>query len=609
MRSLRWQLKYVLILWLMLVGAVHATTTQQPLTLLLSPHQKNSPPIPLLVLGNVPASATVAQVAAGTAGKFTPFNPNATHRVSWEQPLWLHFRVRADSPTSATAWTLALDKPFIDRVEFYAHSPEGGWQMQAAGDWIAHKQWPQRSLNPQFHLPALSVGEHDFYVRVLNLIPLHFSVQLLPSEVAQQTMQQTLTIAALILGFMVLMWLLSSVLALVYRHPAYAWYALYVAINAVLFASYLGIGSYALWPTATWWPEESITLCFMTAMLVQLLFCRAMFLSPHTSPRLYKTIPAVVLTGCLAIVAYAVFNIIIVQTILFLLPTLASVALMVASALPALRQRSVVAWLWLLAYAPFFLVIAFTVVDGFGWYALPWLPYHAPLYALLFEMPLLLIALHLHAKTLHTQQVRKTTLANIDPATGYVAPHLFNATLDSLWQKAQDQWHDMVVVYVLVQHDAPDTTASNILHPDDIQRTVRALRTVAREQDTIAQIKPQLFAMFMPSMALNDALAQRLARLIAVGRMTDVNASEGTSLRFRLVASSKTSFAGTWQQLDASLRKKLYAANGWSRKSIRYVRLRSPKESQPESDLVSLTQLWDLAVEESTRLDAAKLKA
>ncbi len=606
MRSLCWQLRYVLILWLALAWAVHATPAQQPTTLALSQLQPNSAPLPVLALGNVPASTTVAQIAAGTAGQFLPFDPDATHAVSWEQPLWLHFRVRANSATSATAWTLALDKPFIDRVEFYARNPDGSWHMQAAGDWIAHTQWPQRSLNPQFYLPPLSVGEHDFYVRVLNLIPLHFAVQLLPSEVAQQNMQYTFAIAAMMLGFMALMWLLSSVLALVYRQAAYAWYALYVAINAVLFASYLGIGSYALWRSATWWPEESITLCLMAAMLAQLLFCRALFLSRSTSPRLYKTIPIVALLGCLAIVAYAVFNVVNLQTILFLLVVLTSMALMVACALAALRQRSVVARLWLLAYAPFFLVIAFTVVDGFGWYALPWLPYHTPLYALLFEMPLLLIALHLHAKTLHTKQVRKATLANIDPATGYVAPHLFTSTLETMWQQAQDQWQDMVVAYVLVQHDTPEATASYTAHPGDTQRTVRALRTVAREQDTIAHIKPQLFAILMPSVALNDALAHRLARVVAVGRMADLNAPDAPLLRFRVVASSKAGFTGTWQQLDASLRRKLHDPNGWSRKSIRYVRLRAPHESQPESDLVSLTQLWDLAIEESARLDTAK---
>jgi GGDEF domain-containing protein len=595
MRSFSLLLGVMIGLWLTLSGAAHAL---QPIT-------RSE-----ITSTTASASTTIAQIAAGRAGQFLPFNPDAEHAVSWEQPLWLHFRVRADSATSATDWTLALDKPFIDRVEFYARSPDGDWQMQAAGDWIAHKQWPQRSLNPQFYLPALSPGEHDFYLRVLNLLPLHFAIQLLPSDVAQQNMQQTLTIAALMLGFMALMWLLSSVLALVYRHAAYGWYSLYVAINAVLFASYLGIGSYALWRNATWWPEESITLCLMVAMLVQLLFCRAMFLSPRTSPRLYKTIPMVVLMGCLATVAYAVFNIVSLQTVLFLLVTLPCMALMVACVLTALRQRSVVAWLWLVAYVPFLLVIAFTVVDGFGWCALPWLPYHAFLYALLFEMPVLLIALHLHAKTLHTKQVRKATLANIDPATGYVAPHMFTATLETLWQQAQDQWQDMVVAYVLVQHDAPDEAAYYPgYYPDETQRTVRALRTVAREQDTIAQIKPQVFALFMPSLALNDGLAQRLARLVAVGRMTDVNTPEAPTLRFRVVASSKAGFTGTWQQLDASLRKKLHEPNGWSRKSIRYVRLRTPNESQPESDLVSLSQLWDLASEESARLDIMKSSA
>jgi hypothetical protein len=164
----------------------------------------------------------------------------------------------------------------------------------------------------------------------------------------------------------------------------------------------------------------------------------------------------------------------------------------------------------------------------------------------------------------------------------------------------------MVVVYVGVSKDMTEAIAADTVHSEDTQRTIRALRTVAREQDTIAHIKPQLFALFMPGMALNDALAHHLARLVAVGRMVDVSDPQAPSLRFRVVATSRAGFAGTWQQMDASLRRKLYDSHGWSRKSIRYVRLRGPNESQPESDLVSLLQLWDVAREESARLDAAK---
>jgi two-component system, sensor histidine kinase LadS len=591
MRSFRGLLGLVVILWLALPSAAHAA---QPIS------------STEIAFTTASASTIVAQIAAGTAGKFLRFNPDATHEVSWEQPLWLHFRVRADSATAANAWTLALDKPFIDRAEFYARDPQGGWQMQAAGDWIAHKQWPQRSLNPQFYLPALSAGEHDFYLRVQNLVPLHFSAQLLATETANLQMQQTFTVAALMLGVMGLMWLISSALALVYRNAAYAWYALYVAINVVAFASYLGIGSYALWPSATWWPEESTTLCVMASMLAQLQFCRAMFLSPRLSAGLYRWVSVCMALGCVAIGIYVVVNIPTLQIILFVLVVLSSIALMVASVLRALRQHTVVVWLWLLAYAPLLMVTALTVVDTFGWYALPWLPYHTPLYALLFEMPLLLVALHLHAKTLHTMQVRKATLANIDPATGYVAPHMFSTTLETLWQQAQDLAQDMVVAYVLVHHDAADARDDYPDYPEETQRTVRALRTVAREQDTIAHIKPRLFALFMPSAALNDALAQRLARLVAVGRMADVNTPQAPTLRFRVVASSKAGFTGTWQQLDASLRRKLHNPTGWSRKSIRYLRLPGLNDSQPESDLASLSQLWDLAREESARLEAVK---
>lgn len=588
MRSFYLLLGYVVSLWLTLSGPAQAL-----------------PPIASaeITVSTASASTTIAQIAAGAAGQFLRFDPDAKHEVSWEQPLWLHFRVRADSATLATEWTLALDKPFIDRVEFYARSPQGGWQMQAAGDWTAHKQWPQRSLNPQFYLPALSPGEHDFYVRVFNQVPVHFSMQWLPTASANLQMQQTFTLAALMLGFMGLMCLLSSALALVYRNAAYAWYALYVAIIGLAFTSHVGIGSYALWPSATWWPEESTALCVMAAMLAHLLFCRAMFVSPRAALSLHRAVSACAVLGCLAIGIYVTVHIHILQIVLFVLVVFSCMALMVSTVLTALRQHRVVAWLWLVAYIPLLLVIVCTVVDALGWYALPWLPYQTPLYALLIEMPVLLIALHLHAKTQHTQQVRSATLANIDPAMGYVAPHLFTATLETLWQQAQDQWQDMVVAYVLVHHSAPDAAGD---HTDGTQRTVRALRTVAREQDTIALIKPQLFALFMPSMALNDALAQRLARLVALGRMVDMNLPQAPALRFRVVASSKAGFAGTWQQLDASLRRKLYDPGGWSRKSIRYLRMRRQNETEPESDLVSLSRLWDAAIEESARLDAVR---
>lgn len=621
MRLVGWQYGCVIAWWLAQAGLAYAAAPQalpqaitvaatapaaRPAAQALSAFTQTGAELALVALSNVPASATLAQIAAGEAGSFTPFNPNASHDTPWERPLWLHFRIQADSATPATAWTLVLDKPFIDRAEFYARNAQGDWQMQAAGDWIAHAQWPQRSLSPQFYLPALGPGAHDFYVRVFNEVPLHFSVQLLPSEVAAMQMLQIFTLAALMLGFMVLMVLLSGALAVMYRDATYAWYALYAALNGVALVSYLGIGSYALWRESAWWAGQSILLCVMATTLVQLQVGRSLFVDRAASPRLYRSISAALLMGCGAISLFVSIDNLAFKVWAFVVLFVGCAALLLVAAACAARQASAVGMLWLLAYTPLTIAIALAVVDSFGWYALPWLPYNLPLYALLFEMPVLLIALHWHAKNLHSREVRSAYLEQIDPFTGYLAPHLFKQTLAQLWLQAQHKGQDMAVAYVQCLVDSQRGAGLGIGDAQHAHvRSVRTLRHIVREQDKVVHIERSVFAIFMPGMNLSDDLANRLVRLVTLGRMEDLNFPTLPPVRYRIVASSKAAFSGTWEQLDSTLRKKLFHSHGWSHKSIRYVRLRLTSESEPTSDLASLEELWDLAVEESTKLNAA----
>jgi GGDEF domain-containing protein len=553
-----------------------------------------------------PATATVQQIAAGTAGSFKPFNPDVQQDMSWEQPLWLRFRVTANVPTTGTAWTLVLSKPFIDRAEFYALRPDGTWQMQAAGDWIAHRQWPQRSLNPQFFLPALNAGTHDFYVRVFNLVPLHFAMQVLPAEAATAQMHETFLLAALLLGVVALMLLLSTALALVHREPAYAWYALYVLVCLVTMASFLGIGNYALWPTTTWWPEESTTVLAMVVMVAQLQFCRAMFLPQFAGRKLRRYSAMALWASAVALAAYAAFEVPTLQIALSVGVMLLCAGLMVAIVLKALRRGNAVAWLWLVAYAPLLLVVALTVVDTFGWVALPWLPYNAPLYALIFEMPVLLIALHLHAKRQHMLAAGGAAQPHVDPYTGLRMPRLSPQALEYLWSQEQPKGRDMAVAYVDALHEAGLMAKLDVARARrTLLRSARLLRTVLREQDTIALAEQQRFVVIMPNMGLNENLANRLARLVALGYMTDPDDPQDAPVQFRVVVSSKKNFAASWPEVDSAMQRKLSHEEGWGRRSIRYVSvLSSGKESSSpaETETETLSQLWERAYTESTRL-------
>jgi GGDEF domain-containing protein len=540
-------------------------------------------PIAITSLGNWPASLTVDQAAALPASQHTPFDQDAAHPAHWDQPLWLHFRVLAEVPTAAPGWTLELARPYVDRAEFYARTPQGNWQRQVAGDWIPHGLWPVRSLNPQFRVPFLQAGVNDFYVRISNETPLHVAVTVQRTEDVQTQNQHTFLLAGLLLGLMALMFALGSLMALAYRDTTYAWYALYVGLGFFASATYVGISHYAFWPGAalwahaTRWGTDAVIILVTAGMAAQTQFCRALFLSSVANQRAQRGITAILVLNIVAMGMYFGPIDLTTRQALFIAVNMAHTLLTVGIVAYAMRQRSFIVRLWCLGYGPLLLVLTLTVLDTFGWYAMPWLPYNATLYALIFEMPVLLIALHLHAKAQHAVQVRDSTLAGTDPLTGFVASDFFHDKASKMWGKAKRDRTDVAVAYV----EATSHASRPVLH------TVHLLRTVVRTVDTVAHVEKNRFAILMPGMSVGEELSNRLSRLVALGRMADKDHPNAGPVRFRIVASSLGTYAGTWPALHAELLEKFRLPTGWGQRHIRFV-----KEQNSEK----FEELWLRAV-------------
>jgi two-component system, sensor histidine kinase LadS len=525
-------------------------------------------PIAIESLGNWPASLTVDQAAALPASAHAPFDQDAAHPAEWHQPLWLHFRLLADHPTAAPGWTLALSRPYVDRAEFYARTAQGTWQRQVAGDWIPHEHWPVHSLNPQFHIPFLQAGVNDFYLRISNETPLHMAIAVQPIDDIQTQNQHTFLLAGLLLGLMALMFVLSCLMALVYRDTTYAWYALYVGLGFFASATYVGISHYAFWPGGRLcarterWGTDAVIILLMAALTAQTQFCRELFLSSVTSKWVQRGITTILGLNVLAIALYFGPIDLATRQALFIAVNLAHALLVGGIVLHAMRQRSFIVRLWCLGYGPLLLVLTLTVLDTFGWYAVPWLPYNTTLYALIFEMPVLLVALHLHAKAQHTQDVRDSTLAGTDPLTGFVAADFFHDKASRMLRKAKRDHGDVAVAYVEATSDANRP----VLH------TVRLLRTVVRAKDTVAHVEKNRFAILMPDMSVGEDLSGRLSRLVALGRMTDHDHPDSGPVRFRIVASSLGTYTGTWPALHAELLEKFRQPTGWGQRHIRFVK-------------------------------------
>jgi GGDEF domain-containing protein len=542
----------------------------------LSELDKKDTNLPIVSLGNWPVAISAAQVVQASNETQSVFDTSATHYASWDTPLWLRLRIKADTPTPAGSWVLSFNKPLIEQIEVYTKSPEGFWQKQTAGIFTKHRNWPQRSLAPQFLMPSWTAGEHDVLVRVLHHFPVHFSVKLLTSEATASSNQNQFLLAGLLLGLMGLMCCASIIMAFIYHHASYVWYALYVGISFFACASYIGMANYWLWPDSPWWATNSSAALTMASMMAQTQFGRSIFMAKHTLLTWRRYAVDAILLICAVLTIFSVYtdSATVGALLLVLVVTVLAVTMLVF-VMQALKQNNRTAKLWCLAYLPLIILLALTIIDNLGWMALDWLTYYAPVYALIFEMPVLLVALHLYAKTQHSQLVQQTTLARTDPTTGFVISEQFFATLESLWDAAENTGQDMAIAYVEVTFHL-DYIAMRGKPPNDRtqNRVVRMLRTVARDHETVVHIGQNLYAILMPNTTLGEALSIRLSRLIAIGSMTDTEMDKDVPIRFHIAATTLHSFASSIKQLDEALRAKLNDANGWQNKAIRFVRKR-----------------------------------
>jgi two-component system, sensor histidine kinase LadS len=570
------------------IAAVPAVTMQ------ISVHQN----------GLSPADITAAQIAVSAESNFSPFNLKTVFRLGPHKPVWLRLRISSAQNLPANAWLVNFSKPFVDTVTLHTAQADGTWQAQSAGDWLAHSTWPIRSAKPQFWVPARASGSQDVFLEVRNRTPMYFELNLLSAMQAREAAQSEFLLIGLALGLMLLMTAISGVLAVTYRQAVYAWYGLFVATNMLVSASYTGLAAYALWPDASSWPELSITLFYMLGVVLQLQFCRAMFLSGTRLGWIHRAVLSTMALGLLAIPLnfYVIQNwgsSLVFSLQVFILAA-ASLGLMVSQ----FKRGYIVSWLCLFSSMPLMVVGGMSVLESSGWIVFSWLPYNAPIYAFALEMPLLFAALYLHAKAEHAKTVRKLTLASTDPSTGFVHSSLHMETLTKMWLEAKAAGLDLVVAYVEVSHQRSHVAQHGTPNRDrSTERAVRLLRTVAHERDTVAHVDTNLFAILMPHISLGDDVTNRLARLVALAAMTDQDAATDAPIRFHIAASSVRSFDGAAKKLHAALQHKLKQTD-WGQRAIRYVRMRSVGQqtsgsSQPEE---TLSEFWQRAVEDDKKL-------
>jgi two-component system, sensor histidine kinase LadS len=537
-----------------------------------------------------PAEQTIAAVQAMPRANWQVFNARTAYPTKDGLALWVELKLSVSTPPNG--WSIKLPKPYLDRVELHLPSGSGAWTVQAAGDLVVHSAWPVRGLHPQFFLPALPVGEHTVFIKITNTVPFNTAVELHSAQDSLSNSFNHLLLSAGITILVLCMAFISVCMAWVYRDTAYAWYSAYALSAALTAAAYTGLANYLLWPNATFWPERSIHVSLLGSILLQIIFCYITFEPQKLWPRFtawawfsgFLTVAGIaVLLTAKSIALYAAG---------LMLTMVANWLIVVSMVGVRLRLGELSAKLWMLAYMPLAAVVVTTTLEGFGLLPEALLGYYWPLYALAFEVPVLLLALMLRAKASDARAVTQRTRQQLDPLTGFILPRAYEGLAEPMWEKAAASDQDLAVVYVQIsQHGLPFLGGQS--HAPGSGRIVRVLRTVFRHEDFYAQLSGGVYAVLMPGKALGEPLKTRLARLVAQLHMLSQELKTDHPLRTRVAACTSRSLPMPWPDVHRILLDKFNTEKNWDKRAILIV---TKRHSQRENDS-DLSDFWAIAVE------------
>jgi GGDEF domain-containing protein len=518
----------------------------------------------------------VEDVAALPASRFEAHEPRRNYRVSVESPLWMHLKLPSMQASEAAALQLEFPSVLVDRYELYLRDASGAWKMSAAGDRVAHNTWPLDSLRPRFALQADANGVQEAYIRVVHQLPTSLQPQIVNASEAMKRDGLQMLWTGLLVGVVFTLMMACAQMCLAYRDATYAWYAMYLLFTLLAALCYSGMAQSWLWPQATKFASDAVVYGVMGALAFNLQFSRSMFGS--LQGRAYHATAHLLFALCLGYILLTFFseryaNII----ILFNVICTAVFAFILLSALNAWRKGVKFARYWLLVYTPYLLTIGFVLANSIGLVAAPWLPSETPVLAAVAEAVAMMLCINAYSRLRHAEAVKEQVSAWHDPLTGFLNASSFRKKASELWQAAPALKRDVTLAYISVEPLAASATVDNEVL---MARSVRLVRSIAREFDAVGRISRNRIALLMADVPEGDVLSGRLSRLVALGLMRDTHEARDAEIRFRISVGVRKQFAGSFAELDAALQA-LAQREAASNKPIHYlpepVRQRHPR--------------------------------
>jgi two-component system, sensor histidine kinase LadS len=539
--------------------------------------------------------AKVQEVFPAKLSAFNATDLRASMRFDGPTAVWLHLRLAtpADAkPTEPSVLMLEIPVPRIDIAELFTRQADGSWSKQEAGDSLANARWSHPGSFPSFDIQLQAGVEQDVLLRVRNELSVVVPIKISSLPEFRRQQQVNYLLQGMVFGVMLLLLVTCLVQGYMYRDRVYLIYAAYVVLEALTLAAYTGVAAHFLWDKSPFWADASLAVLALLVVNVVMWLVRDLTATPVRNPRLNKVMLVLGVTG---LAAAAVFPFVPRATVglgLLALAVPALLAVAVVAAVRSWRMGDPIGKWALVAFLPLAVtgLAALSRVLGLtsGW----WASQYPVIYAIVLQIPLILIALNLRSRERHAMQTRSAAMATQDALTGLLAGHLFHDRVQQAFLRSRRHSEDAAVLLVsLVNHRQIIAAHGTTVAEHSLLRAVIKLRRLLRDVDTAARTGPAQFGLILEGVKTRDQVTQMAARLIALGLMPLKGLVPEVTLQFQFSAVVLREYTQEVAELEPKLQAVLARISPRSRRPIRFLQITSTDIDISASGLAAHSEL------------------
>ena len=475
--------------------------------------------------------ATIALVAGG-AVNFQTSPPRSQHPLNKFDTLWIKLRV-VRTASSQAPWTLNLPLPFLDHAALYQADSAGNWTVQQAGDTMAHTEWYQQGLYPDFDLRLNGSAPQDIYLQVRNFKQVGIPIRLATSQRRESQRQFELLGLGLMLGALLSLAALSVLRYLEHSKAIDGWAALFGLLIAATIAQITGVLNAFLWRSVPELGNLASSVMPVVAVGCSLLFIRNVF-TLFVYFRWFDRFMYSVGWGTVAsVLVFAVTDRFVADRVCGMVLLFAAVVGLVATFLSWRGGSPVARWL-MLALAPQFLGLIYMVGEAMGLVPVLWEMRYLISLGVAVTVPILLYALSQITHDRKELVVRANHLPTQDALTGLLTAEVFQIHLEAAVQRAINHREPLALVVVrVVNHDQIRAAFSDTTGEQCLLRAVVKIQRILRDVDPAGRVGTAHFGLLMEGVSNRQALTERMVKLIASGLIPLPGLVPEVTLRFQ----------------------------------------------------------------------------